>query len=86
MYFDNRLNAVPVPGPDYVKLADAYGVGALRVTEQEDVLPALRKARAHDGPFLIEFVVDQSSNVYPMVPPGGSLADTLEDPAIVNRG
>lgn len=83
MYFDNHLNAVPVPGPDYVKLAEAYGVGAARVSDQEEVLPALRKAKAHDGPFLIEFVVDQATNVYPMVPPGGSLADTLEDPAIV---
>ena len=82
MYFDNHLKAVPVPGPDYVKLAEAYGVGAVRVTDQEEVLPALRQARAHDGPFLIEFVVDQSANVYPMVPPGGSLADTIEDPAV----
>ena len=82
MYFDNHLKAVPVPGPDYVKLAEAYGVGAVRVSEQEDVLPALRQAKAHDGPFLIEFVVDQQANVYPMVPPGGSLADTIEDPAI----
>ena len=82
MYFENHLKAVPVPGPDYVKLAEAYGVGALRVSEQEEVLPALRQAKAHDGPFLIEFVVDQSANVYPMVPPGGSLADTLEDPAL----
>ena len=83
MYFDNHLKAVPVPGPDYVKLAEAYGVGAVRVSEQEDVLAALQQAKAHDGPFLIEFLVDQASNVYPMVPPGGSLADTLEDPAIV---
>ena len=83
MYFDNHLKAVPVPGPDYVKLAEAYGVGAVRVSEREEVLPALRQAKAHDGPFLIEFVVDQATNVYPMVPPGGSLADTLEDPAIV---
>ena len=83
MYFDNHLKAVPVPGPDYVKLAEAYGVGAVRVSEQEEVLPALRQAKAHDGPFLIEFVVDQATNVYPMVPPGGSLADTIEDPAIV---
>ena len=83
MYFDNHLKAVPVPGPDYVKLAEAYGVGAVRVSEQEDVLPALRQAKAHDGPFLIEFVVDQQANVYPMVPPGGSLADTLEDPATI---
>ena len=83
MYFDNHLKAVPVPGPDYMKLAEAYGLGAVRVSEQEEVLPALRKAKAHDGPFLIEFVVDQATNVYPMVPPGGSLADTIEDPAIV---
>ncbi|CAI8005932.1 Acetolactate synthase [Geodia barretti] len=83
MYFDNHLKAVPVPGPDYIKLAEAYGVGAVRVSEQEDVLAALKQAKAYDGPFLIEFVVDQAANVYPMVPPGGSLADTIEDPAIV---
>ena len=82
MYYDGHLKAVPVDGPDFIKLCEAYGVGALRVTEQEDVLPALRQAQAHDGPFLIEFVVDSNTNVYPMVPPGGSLADTIEDPAI----
>ena len=81
MYFNNHLKAVPVPGPNYVKLAEAYGVSALRVSEREEILPALRQAQEHDGPFLIEFVVNQSANVYPMVPPGGSLADTLEDPA-----
>ncbi|MEC8959761.1 MAG: biosynthetic-type acetolactate synthase large subunit [Chloroflexota bacterium] len=81
MYFDGHLKAVPVDGPDFIKLAEAYGVGAVRVTEHEEVLPALRQAQAHDGPFLVEFVVDSSTNVYPMVPPGGSLADTIEDPA-----
>jgi acetolactate synthase-1/2/3 large subunit len=85
MYFDNHLKAVPVEGPDFIKLAEAYGVGAVRVTEYEDVLPALRQAQAHDGPFLIEFVVDSKTNVYPMVPPGGSLADTIEDPAIATK-
>ena len=85
MYFDNHLKAVPVDGPDFIKLAEAYGVGALRVTEYEDVLPALRQAQAHDGPFLIEFVVDSTANVYPMVPPGGSLADTIEDPAMATK-
>ena len=83
MYFEGHSKAVPVPGPDFVKLAEAYGVGAVRVTEQEDVLPAMRQAQRHDGPFLIDFVVDSRTNVYPMVPPGGSLADTIEDPATV---
>jgi acetolactate synthase-1/2/3 large subunit len=85
MYFDGHLKAVPVEGPDFIKLAEAYGVGALRVTEYEDVLPALRQAQAHEGPFLIEFVVDSTTNVYPMVPPGGSLADTIEDPAAATK-
>ena len=85
MYFENHLKAVPIRGPDFVMLAESYGVSAIRVTEQEDVLPALRQAQAHDGPFLIEFVVDSNTNVYPMVPPGGSLADTIEDPAVATN-
>jgi acetolactate synthase-1/2/3 large subunit len=44
------------------------------------VASALQQAKEYDGPFLIEFVVERGTNVYPMVPPGGSLADTLEDP------
>ena len=84
LFFENHIKAVPLPGPDYVNLAKAYGVEATRVSELEDVLPALRQARAHDGPFLIEFVVDPAANVYPMVPPGGGLGDTIEDPRLQN--
>ena len=85
MYFENHLKAVPIRGPDFVMLAESYGVSAVRVTAQEDVLPALRQAQAHDGPFLIEFVVASTTNVYPMVPPGGSLADTIEDPVVTTN-
>ncbi len=80
MFFENHLKEVPIPGPEFVELAGAYSIPAMRVAHQEDVMPALRKAQAHDGPYLIEFVVDPSVNLYPMVPPGGSLGDTMEDP------
>ena len=80
MFFDNHLKEVPIPGPEFVELAGAYGIPAMRVAHQEDVMPALRKAQAHNGPYLLEFVVDHSVNLYPMVPPGGSLGDTMEDP------
>ena len=85
LFFENHIKAVPIPGPNYVNLAKAYGVEATRVNELEDILPALRQARAHDGPYLIEFVVDPVANVYPMVPPGGGLGDTLEDPRLQNK-
>ena len=80
LFFDNHLKEVPIPGPDYVNLALAYGISAKRVAHQEDVMPALREAQDYDGPYLIEFVVNPAAHVYPMVPPGGGLADTLEDP------
>ena len=80
MFFENHLKEVPIPGPEFVELAGAYSIPAMRVAHQEDVMPALRKAQAHDGPYLIEFVVDPSVNLYPMVPPGGSLGETMEDP------
>ena len=80
MFFDGHIKEVPMPGPDFVKLANAYGIPARRVKHQEDVAAALQEAQAYNGPFLLEFVVEPETNVYPMVPPGGSLADTLEDP------
>jgi acetolactate synthase-1/2/3 large subunit len=80
MFFNNHIKEVPISGPEYVKLSQAYGIPAVRVAHQEDVMPALRAAQDHDGPYLVEFVVDSSANVFPMIPPGGSLADTLEDP------
>ncbi len=85
MFFENHLKEVPIPGPEFVKLAHAYGIPAMRVAHQEDVMPALRQAQAHAGPYLIEFVVDPSVNLYPMVPPGGSLGDTMEDPLTAGR-
>ena len=80
LFFDQHVKETPISGPDYVKLANSYGIPGIRVTHQEDIMPALRQAQAEDGAYLIEFVVDSEAHVYPMVPPGGGLGDTLEDP------
>jgi acetolactate synthase-1/2/3 large subunit len=76
-FYDRRYSASPISGPDFVKLADAYGIPACRVTRREDVRAAIQKAVDTDGPFLIDFVVEEEENVYPMIPPGGALADII---------
>ncbi len=86
MFYDRHFKAVPVPGPDYVKLAEAYGIAAERVDRPGDVLAALNRARNHPGPFLIEFVLEYQENVFPMVPMGASLAETVEDPRTAGPG
>ena len=59
--------------PDFVKLAEAYGAIGLRVTRPEEVVPSLQTAFSTPKPVIIDFVVDQEENVYPMVPAGEPL-------------
>ncbi len=80
LFYEKRYSATPLYSPDFVKIAEAYGVPAMRVAHRVDVTPAIEKAMAYDGPFLIEFIVEPEENVYPMVVPGASLAEVLEEP------
>ena len=86
LFYDKHYKSVPIPGPDYVALAGAFGIPALKVTRRSEVSPSLRKAQSHPGPFLIDFVIEPEENVYPMVPIGASLAETVEDPRTRGRG
>jgi acetolactate synthase-1/2/3 large subunit len=80
LFFQKRYVATPLWGPNFVKLAEAYGIPGERVERKEEVVPAIQKAMAHDGPFLIDFAVEPEENVYPMVPSGASLTEFLEEP------
>ncbi len=66
--------------PDFVKLADAFGIKGIRVTERSQSLDAIREAMAHPGPVVVDFVVEEEENVYPMIPAGMSTAELLEEP------
>jgi len=66
--------------PDFVKLAGAYGLPALRVEKFEDIAPAFDAAERTKGPFLIDFRIDPEANVYPIVPIGKSLNEFWEAP------
>ena len=80
LFYGRRYVATPLSGPDFVKIADAYGIPAMRVRTRLEVIPAIQTAMEHSGPFLIDFVVEPEENVYPMVPPGAALADLIEAP------
>jgi acetolactate synthase-1/2/3 large subunit len=66
-------------GPDWCKLAEAYGLAAFRAESPEQVDGAIAAARAADGPALIEFCIAQEQNVFPMMPAGKGLSDLLEE-------
>jgi acetolactate synthase-1/2/3 large subunit len=80
MFYKRRYVASPLYGPDFVKIADAYGIAGERVTDRRMVTGAIRRAMQHDGPFLIDFRIEPEENVYPMVSPGASLSEVIEAP------
>jgi len=79
-FYERRYAATPILSPDFVKLADAYGISAARVTRREDVIPAIQAARANPGPVVIDFRVIQEHAVYPMVPAGADLHAMIRRP------
>jgi acetolactate synthase-1/2/3 large subunit len=80
MFYKNNLSAVRMYQPDFVKLAEAYGVRALRVTDKAQVRSSIDLALSHPGPVLIDFQVEEYENTFPMVPPGAALQQTVDSP------
>jgi acetolactate synthase-1/2/3 large subunit len=82
LFYDDRLSGVDLDGnPDFVKLAQAYGMKAFRIRRSADVKKVLKAALAYnDGPCLIDAEVEKHDNVFPMIPAGASLRDMILEP------
>ena len=80
LFYSKRYMGSQLSCPDFVRLAEAYCVPALRVEKKEEVAPAIKQAMEHDGPFLIDFIVEPEENVYPFVAPGSPLSEVMEIP------
>jgi acetolactate synthase-1/2/3 large subunit len=64
--------------PDFVKLVSAYGILALRVSQEKEVVPVIKKALAHKGPVVVQCRVSREANVYPMVAAGNALDQIMD--------
>ena len=81
LFFENRLSGVDLEGnPDFVKLAEAYGVKGLRIRRPGDVDRKLQEAREHDGPVVVVAEVVKEDNVFPMIPAGAPLSHMIVEP------
>ncbi|MFD2114438.1 biosynthetic-type acetolactate synthase large subunit [Paenibacillus yanchengensis] len=71
---ENRFSHIDLAGsPDFVKLAEAYGVKGLRATNKEEAKAVWEEALRHDGPVVVDFVVNRDENVFPMVAQGSTI-------------
>ena len=81
IFFDSSYVSTAYTGnPDFVRLAEAYGIKGIRVTDKTQVKTAIAEAMDHDGPVVVDFIVEQEENVYPMIPSGMTVYDMIEEP------
>ncbi|AEJ20787.1 biosynthetic-type acetolactate synthase large subunit [Gracilinema caldarium] len=82
IFFNNRLSGVAMEyNPDFVKLAEAYGMKGFRISQVDEVAPVLRAALDYDGPCIVHAEVRREDNVFPMIPAGADYnAMLLERP------
>ena len=79
-FYERNYEATPLLNPNFAMLAQAYGIKSSIIEKRADVVPAVRAARAHEGPVLIDFKVEQEDTVYPMVAAGAALHDMIRRP------
>ena len=81
IFFDSSYVSTSYTGnPDFVRLAESYGIKGIRVTDKSQVKSAISEAMEHDGPVVVDFIVEQEENVYPMIPSGMTVYDMIEEP------
>ncbi|MEC7867324.1 MAG: biosynthetic-type acetolactate synthase large subunit [Candidatus Poribacteria bacterium] len=88
LFFNKRYAAVDYhDNPDFAKLAEAFGATGIRVEKIEDVRPALERAKEiEDGPVVIDFIVEEEENVFPIVPGGQGLGDLIRNEEEARKG
>jgi acetolactate synthase-1/2/3 large subunit len=78
LFYGGNYQSSHLLGPDYLKLAEAYGIPAWKVRTPEEVRPAIEAANAVDGPALVWFEIAEAQNVFPIMPAGKGLSDLIE--------
>ena len=77
LFFEERYSETKMHNPDFMKIADAYGIKGKKVVNREDLDGAIAEMMEHDGSYLLEVEVEAKGMVYPMVPAGGCVSNII---------
>ncbi|MCL4106494.1 UNVERIFIED_CONTAM: hypothetical protein GTU68_030452 [Idotea baltica] len=77
LFFEKRYSSVALVNPDFVKIADGFGVKGKKITKYEELADGLQEMLDHDGPFLLHCMVVKEENIFPMVPSGAGVSEII---------
>jgi acetolactate synthase I/II/III large subunit len=77
LFFEKRYSFTKILSPDFVKVADAYGIPGSSVSHRDDLKSEMKKMFDYDGPYLLEVMIEKEDNIFPMVPAGKSVSQII---------
>ena len=80
LFFDKRYSFTELHNPDFIMIAKGFGIDGHTVSERTNLEDSVQKMIDHDGPYLLEVMIEKEDNVFPMVPTGASVSDVILEP------
>jgi len=77
LFFEKRYSFTELQNPDFIMITNGFGMPAHKVTKRDELEAGIQKMLDHNGPYLLEVVVEKEDNVFPMVPSGASVSDII---------
>lgn len=81
LFFDKRYSSTPMVNPDFIKVADGYGITGKKVLDRPNLEGAVEEMLNHKGPYLLEVSIEKEDNVFPMVATGASVSEVILEAA-----
>ncbi|MCD6228557.1 MAG: biosynthetic-type acetolactate synthase large subunit [Candidatus Omnitrophica bacterium] len=73
LFYKRRYSATYLKNPDFVKVAEGYGIKGIKVTKSSQIKKAVKEILSYKGPVVADFWVEEEENVFPMVPAGEAI-------------
>jgi acetolactate synthase-1/2/3 large subunit len=83
LFFERRYSSVELKNPDFIKIADGFGVPGRKISDPKELRGAVAEMLEHEGPYLLHVSVEKEENVFPMVPAGASVSEIILEPSEV---
>ena len=80
LFFERRYSFTELQNPDFIMIAKGFGIEGHKVDKRENLENSIQKMLDHNGPYLLEIMIEKEDNVFPMVPTGSSVSEIIFEP------
>ena len=79
LFFDRRYSSVELKNPDFIKIAEGFGVAGKKITQHDELKDSVSEMLNHQGPYVLHVMVEKEENIFPMIATGCAVDEVRLD-------